>query len=60
MSYTIQQGGRLDYNYKEIVINREVDVETVPTHSACPGSIIYVIENGNIYMLNENKEWIEQ
>lgn len=60
MSYTVQQGGRLDYNYKETFIDTESELSTLSVASMCPGSIVYVIENGNIYILNQKNEWIKQ
>ena len=60
MSYTVQQGGRIDYNYKETFIDLESELNTLSVESMCPGSVIYVIENGNIYILNQKREWIKQ
>lgn len=60
MSYIVQQGGRIDYNYKEVYIDKESELNTLSVGNMCPGSIVYVIENGNIYMLNQEKNWIKQ
>ena len=60
MSYIVKQGEDINYQYKEIVVDTEAEVSQVSAEGACPGSIIYVIENGKFYMLNTKKEWIQQ
>lgn len=60
MSYVVKQGEDINYQYKEIVVDTEAEVSQVSTEGVCPGSIIYVIENGKFYMLNTKKEWIQQ
>ena len=60
MSYIVKQGEDINYQYKEIVVDTEAEVSGVSTEGACPGSVLYVIENGSFYMLNTKKEWIKQ
>ena len=56
----VKQGGKLDYNYKEYYLDTDSDLSTVPVIDAWPGSIAYSIASGKVYMLNTNKQWIEQ
>lgn len=62
--YTVKQGGRTDYNYMEIFIDTEDELSEILKKEAykniCPGSIVYVIETGAVYILNSQKEWIAQ
>lgn len=60
MSYIVKQGEDINYRYKEIIVDTEAEVSSVDTKEACPGSIIYVVENGAMYMLNTKNEWIKQ
>ncbi len=60
MSYIVKQGEDINYQYKEIVVDTEAEVSGVSTEGICPGSILYLIENGNFYMLNTKKKWIKQ
>ena len=58
--YTVKQGGRTDYNYKEIYVDEESDIASVDITNVCVGSIIYVISTGAIYMLNNKQQWVQQ
>ena len=62
--YTIRQGGRQDYNYFEIMIDTLEELPYVlddPSYKdICTGSVVYVIETADVYMLNSNKEWVKQ
>ena len=62
--YTVKQGGRVDYNYVEIFLDEESELEDILEDPAykniCPGSIAYVIKTGTVYILNSQKEWIAQ
>lgn len=60
MSFTIKQGGRVDYNYKEVVVDNETELETLSIETMCPGSIVYIIETGDVYILNQKDKWIKQ
>lgn len=60
MAYSIkQQGGRIDYNYQEIYVDTEAEVATVPTKGCSVGSVIFVVATGNVYVLNNAKEWVK-
>jgi len=60
MSYVFRQGGRQDYFYKEIVIDTPEDLAKVDTSECCPGSVVIVVSTGDIYLLNNKKEWVKQ
>lgn len=56
----VKQGGRLDYNYKEIYCDSQADMNNIDMNNICPGSVVYIISDGNIFILNSNKQWIKQ
>ena len=59
MNYFIkQQNERIDYNYREYVVNTSADLEKIP-EEACPGSIVFVMNEGKMMMLNLDNEWKE-
>ena len=47
------------YNMAEFLCDFETDVANLPTHRGA-GSRAKVIENGNVYVLNGQKQWILQ
>lgn len=51
-----QTGSKITPGLVELVIDKESDLTSVPTHYA-PGSVCIVIESSNVYMLNNEKEW---
>ena len=53
----IRQGSRTDYNYKEYILDKERDLDEVPITGCAPGSVCFIIETSDVYMLNSNKEW---
>lgn len=60
--YLLRQGGKLDYNYKEFFVDNKQAINDIDItfEKPCPGSIVYVIDTGAIYILNSQKEWVEQ
>jgi hypothetical protein len=60
--YTVKQGGRMDYNYKEYFLDdvSELELIDVEADKACPGSVAYIIKTGAVYILNSHNEWIAQ
>jgi hypothetical protein len=60
MTYTVKQGSRVDYNYKEIYLDTEDELSTIDTKTLCPGSVAYVIATGTVYILNSQYKWIAQ
>ena len=55
--YLKQQSSRLDYNYKEYILDKEEDLDEVPITVCASGSTGFIIETSDVYMLNSNKEW---
>ena len=55
--YLKQQSSRLDYNYKEYILDKDRDVDEVPSTGCAPGSVCFIIETSDVYMLNSNKKW---
>lgn len=47
------------YNMAEFLCDYESDIADLPTNRG-PGSTARVVESGNIYVLNNNHEWIKQ
>ena len=56
----VKQGGRVDYNYKEIFLDNADELNNVVIKDLCPGSVAYIIATGAVYILNSQKEWIAQ
>lgn len=56
----VKQGSRTDYNYKEYVLDTKDDLANINTGECCPGSIAYIIDSKELYMLNSKKEWVLQ
>ena len=55
--FIVKQGEEYDYKYKELVIDEEEDLALINVDNCCPGSTVYVIATGNVYMLDTKKEW---
>ena len=56
----VKQGSRTDYNYKEYVLDKKNDLANINTGECCPGSVAYIIDSKELYMLNSKKEWVLQ
>lgn len=56
----VKQGSRTDYNYKEYVLDTKNDLANINTGKCCPGSVAYIIDSKELYMLNSKKEWVLQ
>ena len=56
----VKQGSRTDYNYKEYVLDTKDDLANINTGECCPGSVAYIINSKELYMLNSKKEWVLQ
>ena len=56
----VKQGSRTDYNYKEYVLDTKNDLANINTSECCPGSVAYIIDSKELYMLNSKKEWVLQ
>ena len=59
MIYLLKQGGRVDYNYKEFIVENTEDINTIEINEdICPGSTCFVMSTGQVFMLNTKKEWV--
>lgn len=47
------------YNMAEFLCDYESDIADLPKNRG-PGSTARVVETGNIYILNNNHEWVKQ
>lgn len=56
----IRQGSRTDYNYKEYILDTKNDLVNINISECCPGSIAYIIDSKELYILNNKKEWVLQ
>ena len=54
----MKDSGRSVYDLKEFVADAEVDVASLPRDCAM-GSTCFVIESGEVYMLNGEKVWVK-
>lgn len=61
--YTVKQGGRVDYNYKEFYLDDISELDTIldtkEGKDACTGSIAFIISTSEVYCLNSKREWIK-
>lgn len=60
MPYIVKQNGKFDYKYKEIFVDNANEITNIDLSSLCPGSVVYDIATGNVYILNSSFEWIKQ
>lgn len=60
MAFIVKQGGRIDYNYKEYFLDTAEELATIDKKACSPGSVAYIISNGDVYILNSKKEWVLQ
>ena len=58
--YITKQGGKMDYNLKEIFLDDASELGSVSTNITSPGSVAYIIATGDVYILNSEKKWIKQ
>ena len=59
MYYLVHQGGRTDYYYKEYYLDNANDLSIVPIEKCCPGSVCFIIDTVDVYMLNTEMKWIK-
>jgi hypothetical protein len=50
--------GHVTYNLKEYVVDTTEEVNLLPLDGVM-GSTAFVIETGDVYMLNGKKEWVK-
>ena len=54
----MKQSGHITYGLKEYVVDSEDDIDLLPLD--CPmGSSAFVIQTGDMYMMNGNHEWVK-
>ena len=58
MINAISINGKPVYGIYDYVCDTQEDLSFLPTGCA-PGSLAYVIETGNIYVMNSLKKWVE-
>ena len=54
--YIVKQGGRVDYNYKEIFLDTADELDDIDIKQVSVGSVAFVIETGTVYILNSQGE----
>ena len=54
----MKNSGHTTYGLKEYVVDSESDIDLLPLDGVM-GSSAFVIETGNVYMLNGKKEWVK-
>lgn len=54
----MSQNGKVTYNLVELVVDKEIDILTLPTTHA-PGSTAFVVETSKAYMLSNEHTWEE-
>ena len=54
----MKNSGHITYGLKEYVVDSESDIDLLPIDGVM-GSSAFVIETGNVYMLNGKKEWVK-
>ena len=52
----VKQGSRTDYNYKEYVLDTKDDLANINTGECCPGSVAYIIDSKELYILKKLQE----
>lgn len=60
MAFLTRQGSKVDYNYKEFYCDNIADLNNIDTSTCAPGSVAYIVNSGQVYMLNNKKEWVAQ
>ena len=59
MVQLLKQGGRTDYNYKEFIVDTEADMVDIQLdEDICAGSTCFIVSTGQVFMLNNKKEWV--
>lgn len=56
----LRQGSRTDYNYKEYYIDTVAELADLDIATAAPGSVAYIVNTTEVYILNNKKQWILQ
>lgn len=55
-----ESSGKLTTYVKEFVVDETAEIEDLPVQPVCAiGSVAYCIEDGKLYILNGENEWVE-
>ena len=54
----MKDAGKNAYNLKDYVVDTAAEVNLLPTNCAM-GSSAFVIETGDLYMLNSSGKWVK-
>ena len=57
MGYLAKQGDITDQKVRQYFFDSVVDINTINVAHCAPGSIVYIITTGDVYMLTNKKEW---
>lgn len=56
----IKQNDNISAYVKEFIADTEADIQSLPTDKTVyPGSTCIVAETGNVYILNNEQQWIK-
>lgn len=58
--YLLRQNDDVDYNYKEYYLDSKNELTQIDIAYCCPGSIAFIIDTTDVYILNTQKQWILQ
>lgn len=58
--YLLRQNNNTDYFYKEYYLDTKEELSGIDITDCCPGSVAYIINSTNVYVLNTKKQWILQ
>lgn len=55
------QNGEVEYRVTEYILDTRADLEKLPEYSktAAPGSSAFVVATSEVYMLNNQREWVK-
>ena len=54
----MKDAGKVTYGLKEYAVDTAAEVDLLPTDCAM-GSSAFVIETGDVYMLNGSRKWVQ-
>ena len=54
----MKNSGHVTYGLKEFVVDCESDIDLLPLDCVM-GSTAFIIETGEVYMINGKKEWVK-
>lgn len=57
MGYLAKQGDITDQRIRQYFFDTAEEINLVNVEYCAPGSVVYIITTGDIYMLTNKKEW---